>query len=122
MGCDRPDLLSGVFRSFLGSWNGVLQTDARNGFCGCSAGHQRWGRVSTALWLNWKVPATCWRLGEGSWMSGRAGGGLEKEMAVDRIFWQKRLQVFEVGGLVCGEDEAWGSLKMISVPYVLFIS
>ena len=65
--------------------------------------------MSTALCLNWKVPATCWRLGEGPWMSGRTGGGLEKEMAVDQIFWQKRLQVFEVGGLVCGEDEGWGS-------------
>ena len=39
-------------------------------------------------------------------MLGKAGGGLEKKMAVDQIFWQEVLQVFAVDGIGCGEGES----------------
>ena len=44
-----------------------------------------------------------WMTGEGFWMLGRAGGGLEKKIGCWVDFGQKMLQVFEVEGLACGE-------------------
>ena len=57
----------------------------------------------TALWINWRSPVDSWLLSEGVGMLGRAGGGLEKKIAAEGIFRQKKLQVFEVVGLVCEE-------------------
>ena len=37
--------------------------------------------VFSALWISWRVPVTCWKSGECSWMFGKAGGGLEREIA-----------------------------------------
>ena len=42
-------------------------------------------------------------------MLGRAGGGLEKEMAVDGFSGREMLQVFVVEDIGCGEGEGWGS-------------
>ena len=83
------NLLSGILRSFLNAWSKLLQPGAKDGFCGCSVGRWRWGEVFTILWINWKMPVTCWRLGEGVWMLGRAGGGLWWKIGIGRIFWQK---------------------------------
>ena len=64
--------------------------------------------MSAAFWISWRMPATCWRLGEGVWMLGRAGGGLEKKIGTGLIFWQEWLQVFVVMGFGCRELLEWG--------------
>ena len=59
----------------------------------------------TALWINWRVPANSWLLSEGVETLGRAGGGSWKKIGAGGISGQKRVQVFEVEGSVCGGDE-----------------
>ena len=81
----------------------------RNGCFGFTVGRLRWGELYAALRINWKVPASFWLLSEGLWILRRAGGGLEKKMAADRIFLQNWVQVFAVEGLVCGENWRVGS-------------
>ena len=48
-------------------------------------------------------------LGECFWKARLGRGLLERGMAVEWIFWQKKRQVFAVAGLVSGEGEGWGS-------------
>ena len=59
----------------------------------------------TVLWFNWKMPAASWLLSEGFWVLELGRGSLEREIAEVWISRQKMLQVFEVVGLVCEEDE-----------------
>ena len=74
------NLLSEVLQSFSNVWSGASTAGAINGFSGFTAGHRRWGEMFTVLWINWRVPVSFWGLGEGFWMLGKAGGGLEKKI------------------------------------------
>ena len=47
--------------------------------------------MSAALWVNWRVPATCWRLGEGFWVVKLDRGDLWVEFAGGVIFWQRKV-------------------------------
>ena len=50
---------------------------ARFDSSGCSAGRLRWVGVSTTLWIERKLPANFWMVGECVWMLGMAGKRLE---------------------------------------------
>ena len=50
-----------------------------------------------------------WMTGEGFWMLGMVGGGLEKKIDCMGISGQKLGYVFAVEDIGCGEGEGWGS-------------
>ena len=85
----RLELLCGVLQSLLNGWKVASTIGARNSTFGCTGGRLRWGEVSAALRIDWRVPASFWLLGECVWMLRRAGGGLEKRIGRGLIFWQK---------------------------------
>ena len=105
MASGRLVLLDALLRSLLDDRKQLLQTDVIKGFFGFSQSRLRWRWRCTALQISRKVAVTCWRSGDGFWVLRQGRGLLEREMAVDRIFWQKRSQAFEVVGSVCGEGE-----------------
>ena len=84
------ELLRGVLRSSLEGWSEALQTGAMNGTFGCAEGRLRWGEMYAALWAERKLPVDFWSFGDGVGMLRLVCGGLERELAVGWIFWQKR--------------------------------
>ena len=46
----------------------------------------RWGEVSAALRIDWKVATSFWMLSECFWIQKRAGGGLEGKIGYWVIF------------------------------------
>ena len=61
--------------------------------------------MSATFWINRRIPAACWIVGERFWMLRRADEGLEREIGLLDDFLVKWSQVFVVEVLACGEDE-----------------
>ena len=81
MASGRLVLLSALLRSLLNDRRAAAKIGAITGFSGFTAGHRWWGWMSAALWISWRMPATCWRLGEGFWVVKLDFGGLRMEFA-----------------------------------------
>ena len=80
------ELLYGVLRSLLNGWKAASTIGARNSTFGCTGGRLRWGEVSAAIWIDWKVAASFWSLSECVWMLRRAGKRLKREIGCWVIF------------------------------------
>ena len=98
-----------MFWSSLGAQARVLQTVEGVEPFGFTEGYGRWVEVSAALWIERRLPAGSWVLGEGRWMVGLSFGGLRMEFTDLVDSGRKEGEVFVVGGLLCGEDEGQGS-------------
>ena len=81
--------LHGVLRSSLDAWNEALQTGATNDTFGCAEARLRWGRRFVAPWVERRLPVDFWSFGDGVGGLRLVCGGLERELAVGWIFYQK---------------------------------